>query len=268
MGNSLKNIIAISGVTGFVGKNLTKYFDKNKISYLSVTRKLFEKNQVPSLQQCSYFIHLVGTGTETTENSFNQANFQTTKKAIEICKRSKIKKIIYFSGLGVSKDSTSNYFISKFNAEQIIINSGIDYTIFRPSYIIGKDDYLTKNIKKQIKKKKILIPGSGKYIIQPISINDVSRIVHVALSSKKFSNKIIDLVGPKKIYFKQFVKNSITKPSIKLVRVPLKDAFLNVGSNDFPYGIEELNILLGNFEGNHQKLENLCGIKFSETISV
>ena len=105
-----------------------------------------------------------------------------------------IKSIFYFSGLGVSKNSTSRYFISKFKAEQIIINSGLNYTIFRPSYIIGKDDYLTKNVQKQIRKNKIVIPGSGKYIIQPIFINDVCKIVYLAIKSKKFLTNPISWV--------------------------------------------------------------------------
>ena len=50
-----------------------------------------------------------------------------------------------------------------------------NYTIFRPSYIVGKDDLFTKFLKKQIKIKTIEIPGSGNYSIQPISINDVGK---------------------------------------------------------------------------------------------
>ena len=151
MVKSLKNVVAISGATGFVGKNLKKHFDHENINYLQVTRQFFRRKKLPVLPHCFCFVHLVGIGNETTENSFEQINVELTKKTIDICKKSKIKKIIYFSGLGVSKTSTSNYFISKFKAEQLVINSGLDYTIFRPSYIIGKDDYLTKNIKEQIR---------------------------------------------------------------------------------------------------------------------
>ena len=63
---------------------------------------------------------------------------------------------------------------------------------------------------KQIKlKEQLLIPGSGKYIIQPISINDVCKIAFILQSiHQKFSlNKIIDLVGPEQnSHFKQFFR--------------------------------------------------------------
>ena len=98
------------------------------------------------------------------------------------------------------------YFISKHKAEKLIVNSGINYTIFRPSYIVGKDDLFTKYLKKQMKKKIIKIPGSGAYSIQPIFINDVAKIIHLSITQMKFKNKILDLVGPEHITFEKYIK--------------------------------------------------------------
>ena len=64
--------------------------------------------------------------------------FNLQKYIINMCKKAKIKKIIYASGLGVNASSSTGYFISKYRAEQLIINSGLDFSIFRPSYIVGK----------------------------------------------------------------------------------------------------------------------------------
>ena len=105
--------------------------------------------------------------------------------------------------------------------------------------------------------------------MQPISINDVCKVVSVALESKNFENKIIDLVGPETISFKKFVKNSISQSNIALENVPLKqlhDHALN--DKTFPYGIEDLNILLGNFVGNHAKLKKLSGFNFTKVRNV
>jgi len=269
MGMSLKQSVAISGSTGFVGKNLQRFLIKNKVKCTPVLRSFFQETRSLLLSECFCFVHLVGLGNETKNQSFEEVNVKLTKRIIDICKRSKIKKIIYFSGLGVSSKSTSNYFISKFKAERLIIKSGLDYTIFRPSYIIGKDDYLTRNFKKQVQKKEIIIPGTGNYIIQPISINDVCSVVHLAIHSKSFSKKIIDLVGPEKILFKQFVKNSIGNQNTTIKKIPLKKSLIHVLSDKkFPYGNEDLNILFGNFEGNHEKLRKISKIEFTKVTSV
>ena len=269
MGKPSKKSIAISGTTGFVGKNLIRLLNHNDVEYAILSRTTFQRTRLPKLSKCFCFVHLVGTGIENVEKSFQEVNVELTKKAIDMCKKSKIKKIIYFSGLGVSKNSTSRYFISKFKAEQIIINSGLNYTIFRPSYIIGKDDYLTRNFKKQIRKKKILIPGSGKYNIQPISIQDVCYIVNLASQSRNFSKKIIDLVGPEKISFIQFAKNSALHFNSKIEKIPIKKSFASaLTEKKFPYGIEDLNILLGNFEGNFERLRKISKLEFIKIKSI
>ena len=41
-----------------------------------------------------------------------------------------------------------------------------------------------------------------------------------------------------------------------------------ITKKNFPYGIEDLNILSGNFKGNHGKLEKLSGLKFRKIKSV
>ena len=264
MGKPLKQYVAISGSTGFVGKNLLKFLIQKKLKCIPVLRSDLQEGE-PSLSKCSCFVHLVGAGNETEDESFEEVNVEITRKVIDICKKSKIKKIIYFSGLGVSSKSTSKYFISKFKAERLIIKSGLDYTIFRPSYIIGNDDYLTRNLKKQIKKKKIVIPGTGNYIIQPISIKDACNVVHLAINSINFSKKIIDLVGPEKITFKQFLKNSTNNSNIEIEKIPSKKSIVYSSSHQkFPYSVEDLNILFGNFEGNHDKLRNISKIEFTK----
>ena len=264
MSKILKNNVAITGSTGFVGKNLTEFFNKIERRYTIIKKTNFQRKTIPSFRKCTSMIHLIGIGDETTEKRFEQVNVELTKKVIMICKLSNIKKIIFLSGLGASKNSSSQYFISKFKSEEAIRHSGLDYTIFRPSYIIGKNDYLTKNIQKQIRKRRLLIPGSGNYIIQPISIHDVCKTINLALNAKIFSKKTIDLVGPEKIPFKKFLENS-NDSNVSLENISLKKAKTSALTvKNFPYGIEDINILSGNFQGNHRKLEKLTGLKFTK----
>src|SRR5574338_682899 len=111
-------------------------------------------------------------GKAKTKNSdYDLINVKQTEKIIDLCKKSGIKKIVYISGLGVGKSTTFGYFISKLKAEQLIVKSGLDYTILRASYIVGKNDPLEQNLTKQASSGTILIPGSGSYRLQPISVN-------------------------------------------------------------------------------------------------
>ncbi|MEM3065028.1 MAG: NAD(P)H-binding protein [Candidatus Nitrosotenuis sp.] len=269
--------IVIAGANGFVGTNLRRFLTKNKIQVVSLTRKKqkkfrFEKNLVFSdlsnkalsarLRGCDAMVHLIGTGMQTVDADYESVNVEQTKKIVDLCKRSKIKKLVYLSGLGVHKSTTSGYFISKLKAERLITESGVDYTILRASYIVGKDDPLTKNLQRQIKKGIVIIPGSGSYRLQPILVEDVSKVILACVTNKKLSKKVVDLVGPHTVSFESYVRNFVgNKAKIKKISVEkaYRDALAK--PKTAVYGLDDLNILLGDFTASHTKLEKLCGFK-------
>ena len=275
--------IIITGANGFVATNIRKYLSEKNIDIISISRndfrkfkneeKIISKNYeekiiLPVIKNSYALIHLIGIGNQSVETDFNTINTDITRHVINLCKKAKIKKIIYTSGLGVSSDSSLGYFISKYNAEKLIIDSGLDYTIFRPSYIVGKNDLLTKYLKKQIKNKIIEIPGSGTYSIQPIYINDVVQIIFKSIIESKFKNKIIDLVGPDYISFIKYVK-LFSKGNSKIKKINLENSYHNAINNPkSSFRVDDLNILIGNFKGNHEKLRKISGIDFKSIIEL
>ena len=185
-----------------------------------------------------------------------------TKDAIKICKGVGIEKIIFISGLGVSKSNTSDYFASKYKAEQEIINSGLDYTIFRASYIIGKTDHLTKTLSGQMENGIMVIPGSGKYRLQPIFVLDVAKIILEAIHKKEFSKKIVDLVGPQVISFEDFVKLFIKNTEVEIEKFDLAWCYDEARRHpNPPYSLESLNILIGDYTSNGKQLQKLSTVK-------
>ena len=271
--SNISTNVAVTGANGFVGKNVRKFLYKNKVRVLGISRKnfgkystetkaqsknLLEQRLQKKLKNYDVLVHLIGIGVESSGSTFEEINVNLTKNTIKLCKKSGIKKIIYISGLGVSKNNTSNYFISKYKAEQEIINSGLDYTIFRASYIIGKTDHLTKSLSKQMKKGTIIIPGSGKYRLQPIFVEDVAKIILEAILEKKFSNKILDLAGLRKISFEDFVKLFSKNMKVKFKKINLEDAYDNG-----IYSSESLDILIGDYTSDMTQLQKLASIKLT-----
>ena len=277
MANGIR--IVVVGASGFVGKNLRKFLHELNLDVLAISRKNFRKHASevkitstnllePKLQSklknYDALIHLIGIGRQTPKSTFEEINLNLTKDVIKICKNVGIKKIIFISGLGVSRSNKSDYFVSKYKAEREIINSGLDYTIFRASYIMGKTDYLTKALSKQMKKGTIVIPGSGKYRLQPIFVLDVAKIILEAILWKKFSKKIIDLVGPQKISFEDFVKLFTKNTSVKIQKINLESAYDEAKRNTRSvYGLESLNILVGDYTSDGKQLKKLSDVKLT-----
>lgn len=278
MNKNQTSAVSITGANGFVGRNVACLFTKKGIQVISIVRKnktpvksstmlishdLSEKYLISKLRKCSVLLHLIGQGRQTVDNDYEKVNVGLTKNAVSLCKKAGIKKMIYISGLGVQKNTHFGYFISKYKAEQEIIRSGLDYTIFRASYIIGKDDPLSQILCKQIKNGKITIAGSGNYRLQPIFVEDVGKVFLQAISNKKFSKKIVDLVGPQTVGYNQFIRYFIRGKKVKIEKINLEDAYRNALHNkNSDFGIDDLNILVGDYVGNHKKLQKMTGIKF------
>jgi len=268
--------IVVTGASGFVAKNVRKHLAKNNVKLISISRKNFKKFKnetkivsrtydekviLPKITNSSGLIHLVGIGKQSIKNNYDLINVEFTKKILNLCKKAKIKKVVYTSGLGVSKSSSLGYFISKYQAEKLIIDSKLDYTIFRPSYIVGKDDLFTKYLKKQIRRGEIRIPGSGDYSIQPIYVNDVSHIILKSLTDKKFKKQTLDLVGSESISFEAYVKLFSRNTQTRIKKSSLESAYHDAISNPHSeFGVDDLNLLIGDFKGDHKKIQNLAQI--------
>ncbi|MGY5146815.1 MAG: SDR family oxidoreductase [Candidatus Nitrosopumilus sp. bin_7KS] len=276
--------IVVTGASGFIAKNLRKYLSEKNLELISISRNDFKnykcetkiisknyevKDLIKKIQNSDALIHLVGIGKQSVNTDYDMINTELTKHIVNLSKKSKIKKIIFLSGLGVSSSTSLGYFISKYNAEKQIINSGLDYTIFRPSYIIGKDDLFSRNLKKQIKSGEIIIPGSGNYSIQPIHISDVVKVIFESVLELKFNNKIIDLVGPDYVTFEKYVKLFSKGTKTKIRKIKLEEAYHNAIINSkFDFGIDDLNILIGNFKGNHKRLSKISKIEFKSVLKL
>lgn len=271
--------IVIAGANGYLGTNLRKSLHRKKFNFVSISRKDFEAyveedkilvNNIDAsisnrIKNYDVLINLIGSGRQTIYEDYYSTNTNLTKTIVEICKNANIRKIIHISGLGVSKSNTLSYFISKHRAEDEIIKSGLDYIIFRPSYIIGNQDPLSNKIMKSaLKYNQIFVPGSGNYVIQPIFINDVIEIMINAISNSLFTNNIFDLVGPEVISFKKFIE--IFKQAKKLEQ---QTQFIDMEQSYFQairgysnvYCVDDLNILVGSFTGNPNRITKITGIK-------
>jgi len=276
--------VVVTGASGFIAKNLRKYLSEKNLKLISISRNDFknyncetkiisknykEKNLLKKIQNSDALIHLVGIGKQSVDTDYGMINIELTKHIVNLSKKSKIKKIIFLSGLGVSSSTSLGYFISKYNAEKQIIDSGLDYTVFRPSYIVGKDDLFSRNLKKQIKSGEIIIPGSGNYSIQPIHVSDVVKVIFESVSQSKFNNKIIDLVGPDYITFEKYVKLFSKGTKTKIRKIKLEEAYHNAIINSkSDFGIDDLNILIGNFKGNHKILSKISKIEFKSVLKL
>lgn len=268
--------VAITGANGFIGRNVGTFLAKNGFGVTGIVRRkqglnfrvvfstdLAEDTLASKIKNCDALLHFIGQGRQTVDSDYEKVNVSLARNAVILCKKAGIKKIIYVSGLGVDKSTTLGYFISKYHAEQEIVKSGLDYIIFRASYVIGKDDPLTKTLQKQARQGKITIAGSGNYRFQPIYVGDVAKIIAKSIKEPRFSNKIIDLVGPQIVNYNSFVKKFLHERNIPIQKQNFEKTYHDALHGKGPFGVDDLSIMAGDYIGNHKRLASLAKMKFT-----
>jgi uncharacterized protein YbjT (DUF2867 family) len=116
-----------------------------------------------------------------------------------------ISRIVHVSIANPSLDSPLGYYSGKARVEEAVAASGLSYCILRPTVIFGKEDVLINNIAWFVRRFPVFaIPGSGKYEIRPIYVEDMAALLVDAVTRR--DNAVVEAVGPETFSFEELVK--------------------------------------------------------------
>ncbi|PIU29136.1 MAG: hypothetical protein COT09_02380 [Candidatus Hydromicrobium americanum] len=141
-------------------------------------------------------------------------------------KHTGLKRVVFISSTTVLIPLESMVKKQKIDSESLIKNSGLDYTILRPSMIYGsKNDINFSKMIRFIKRKGFFITfGSGNNLIQPIYIEDVANSIVSVLNNKKTYRKTYNIAGKDSLKYNEMldiVRNKLKK-KFKVIKIPIK----------------------------------------------
>ena len=268
--------IFVTGGTGFVGNAvidqllaaghtvhcLVRPGSEDKLSrkkdvivhFGDVTDLASLKKGVPG---CDAIIHLVGIIREFPGKNitFQNLHVRATKNMLNAASGLGIKRYLHMSANGTRANAATAYHQTKWQAEEAVRTSKLDWTIFRPSLIYGQGSEFVAMMSNLVLKLPVVpVIGDGQYRMQPVAVAQVAQSFARALGKEEtigetyhlggrqdYSyDEIIDLFGQglgKKTVRKLHHPLMLMKPAIKLLQsIP-----------QFPISADQLAMLL---EGN------------------
>jgi uncharacterized protein YbjT (DUF2867 family) len=219
-------MIFIAGGSGFVGGHLVDYLirkgypvrclarsEKARLSLSArgaevVTGDISDPGTLAGiLNQDDFVVHLVGIIGETGRATFEAVHVKGTANLVAEAKRAGVRHFFYQSALGADRTSWSEYLRTKGEAEEIVRKSGMDYTIFRPSLIIGPWDGFTKKLMDMIKLSPVLpLPGEGKSKFQPVYIKDWLVCIEKVIANPGSYISAYEIGGPEHLSYRQILE--------------------------------------------------------------
>jgi NADH dehydrogenase len=213
--------IAVTGAFSYSGKYITKRLLERGEEVITLTNhpdrdpfngkvKAYpldfdEAGMTKSLQGVEVLVNTYWVRFDKGENTQPRA-VENTGRLVKAAKAAGVRRIVHISIANPSANSPLPYYWGKAANEKAVTESGLSYTILRPTVLIGMgEDILINNIAYLLRRLPVFfIPGSGSYGIQPIYIEDLADLAVEGVYSKE--DYIIDAVGPDTYAFKDLVK--------------------------------------------------------------
>lgn len=151
-----------------------------------------------AVEGCEAVVHLVAIITGSRRD-FERVMTGGTRNLLAAGAEAGASRFVHMSALGVSERSKGlvPYYAAKWEMEQAVKGSKLEWTIFRPSFVLGRDGGVLPLFIRQVR----LLPavpvvGDGRRRLQPIWVDDVAAFFAKALSTPASAGRTYDLGGP------------------------------------------------------------------------
>lgn len=234
---------AVLGGTGFVGSNLLAklVWDGCQVTVLSRNREYGRAiNVLPNVHTVNAnvydravlekyvaghdaVINLVGILNETGGATFTHAHVDLTATLIAACRQVGVRRIHLMSSLNAGSRA-SKYLKTRGEAETQVRNSGLDWTIYRPSAMFGEHDGLIYRFLKLLKMGPVLPLARPHARFAPVYVGDVTGAIRRCLAARGAIGKIYEFYGPDTLELQQIVRMIRDAAGLRRLILPLPDA--------------------------------------------
>jgi uncharacterized protein YbjT (DUF2867 family) len=209
--------ILVTGATGFVGPKIVHALraqDRDvrvlvrepkrgaRLASLGAELVIGDVTDPASLRRatdgCTHVVHLVAL-IRGTPAEIQRVMVTGTEHAVAAAKDAGVTRFVLMSALGTSETSkdTVPYYAAKWAEEQTVARSGLEYVIFRPSFIFGRDGGALPTFMKQVRYAPVVtVIGTGLQRSQPIWADDVAEYFARAIDAPGAANQTFEIGGP------------------------------------------------------------------------
>lgn len=215
-------LIAITGGTGFVGRNVAARLDDPVI----ISRRTgVDVDDVEALaaafEGCDAVIHAAGINREIGKQTYQRVHVEGTRAVVEAAQRAGVKRIVMVSFLRARPNSGSGYHDTKWAAEELIRGSGIPHTILKASMIYGLGDHMVDHVTRAVRSWPVFgTVGFGRRMVRPIPIADFVDVVLAAVEGR-IPEPTVAVMGAEELPLSEAVRRVARVAGRKPLFVPL-----------------------------------------------
>lgn len=218
--------IAVTGGTGFVGRNIARLLATKGHELVLIARGSDRTDAAirntgnfvsmgldsatelaKAMAGCDAVVHCAGVNRKVGKETFSRVHVEGTGHVVEAAQQVGIRKIVLISFLRARPNCGSPYHESKWAAEEIVRHSDLDYTVLKCGVIYGQGDHMLNHLSHAFYTFPVFaFVGFRDKPIRPNAVEDVARIVEACVADGALSRKTIAVLGPEELTLRQAVR--------------------------------------------------------------
>jgi NADH dehydrogenase len=161
-----------------------------------------------------------------------RVNLGGTTNLVAAMRQAGVRRLVHLGALGVEDREELHYAKSKARAEAAVRESGLDWTILRPSLLFGPRDGFFNIVADLVRVPApiVPVPGNGKSRFQPIHAGDVALCVRLALERPETVGRSYDLGGPRHWTYREITEEVARALGKRRVIVPMPIPFIRLAA--------------------------------------
>ena len=237
--------LAITGGTGFIGRHLARDLIARGHEVIIIARGLYSRNTQPiegatflaldandtdklteAFRGCDAVAHCAGTSVEDGKQTFQRLHVEGTRSAVTAAERAGVKKFVLVSYLSVRPNVKSAYHTTKWQGEEIVRMSKLNFTILKAGLVYGPGDHLLNNLSNLFRKMPIFAQvGLKEKTVRLVAVEDLVGIIRLCLlDENRFARQTVAVTGPEEFPFSQAARRiarAMGKPFLMVLPFPV-----------------------------------------------
>ncbi len=140
------------------------------------------------------------------DRSFRRAHVELARKIIAACREQGVGRVLHMSALAANPAGPSEYLRTKSEAETVVRDSGLAWTIFRPSVVFGREDRFLNLFASVLRVSPVMALACPNARFQPVFVENVATAFTKALTDLASYGRSYDLCGPKVYTLRELVE--------------------------------------------------------------